>query len=129
MQKFLILLVGIFIGNALMNFRAPSSSLPNTEEIKSAISGEFKKLPHGESKAAVLDAEKIKKAQTQAKEKQRLQIKNLKTEDMSAEVVEKEISEYFGEEELDEDDVNLGSAYRAEVRQESRELQKKLIRQ
>lgn len=56
-------------------------------------------------------------------------IKNLKTKDLTAEQLDQEISTYFGEEDEEESDLDLGSAYRAEIRQESRKLRKKLIQQ
>jgi hypothetical protein len=123
-QKFLILLVGIFVGNTLMNFNSSKNDAVNSQEkLKNSFVGEFTNESPKEAE------EEVRKA-LPAPQPKAPQIKSVQMENgLNPEDVESEITQYFNEEDENDDDIDLGSAYRAEIRNESRKLQKKLIRQ
>lgn len=108
-----------------MNLNLSESPLgKTTATLSNAISGEFKSLPEDSLKTQRLDLRIKPKAIAAPKN-----LKNLKARNANDEQLDKEISTFFNETDEDDSELGLGSAYRAEIRQESRKLRKKLIHQ
>lgn len=107
-----------------MNFNSSKNeNVISQEKLKNSFVGEFiNDAPSGLT-------EEVKKALPAPKPKAP-QVTSVQMDTgLNPEDVESEISQYFDEEEESADDIDLGSAYRAEIRNETRKLQKKLIRQ
>lgn len=147
MKKVLFVLAGVFVANVIYKFSFEDSNHPLTkhisnnvkellkansmndsEEQQQADNNEPLKAPNQLGSKDATNAEA--KSETSDKIEQVTNLKLKKSKSLNNDELDKELDEYFGEgEALAEEDSELGSAYRAEVRLEARKLQKKLIQQ
>ncbi|MEC9284156.1 MAG: hypothetical protein VX642_15680 [Bdellovibrionota bacterium] len=140
MKKVLFVLLGIFVANVVYKFQSDESNNP----LSKVLSNNVKEIlrantkvdsPEGKQSSKFLEAKEAfnREAKPSSKNESLKQVTNLqlkKSKVMNNEDIDKELDEYFEEgERLAEEDSELGSAYRAEVRLETRKLQKKLISQ
>ena len=146
MKKILFVLLGIFVANVAYKFQSDESSNP----LSKALSNNVKQIlrantktdsPQNSPSQESLQAPKLmgakdatyEEAKPNQENKALKKVSNLqlkKSKNLDNEDIDKELDQYFEEgERVADDDSELGSAYRAEVRMETRKLQKKLISQ
>ena len=128
MKKILFVLVAVFVGNAILNFKSDNSN----SDLKNQISNTINKDANSPESHDLKAKEQMQEAKLK-QQKLKMEVKNLEISSdkalLTADALDQELEEYFGENDKDGINDDLGSAYRAEVRVESRKLQKDLISQ